>query len=471
MGVERSPHTGLPKPPVASAGGPFEINQEVTWYLQWDIMSEAASKVIPSTKNPGLRVYPGIAIRSSEDDIGATLTSDQATVRAANLSLVLTEIFSCGGGLSRADIAARTGLTRATSSRLVANLLSAGVIEEGTPSAEMRMGRPSTPLFPSVGRIVGIGLEVNVDHLAGVAVDLSGQILAQFVDRGDYAGSDPAETLRTLGESARAMCEQLREDGVVEIGAATIGVPGLVDSLVGEVIYAPNLGWEAVRPADHLRKYFPAGTMLQCMNDADLQAVAAANALAQNGDQPDSFLYISGDAGVGGAIVFNGVMLAGARGWAGEIGHTTVSPEGPLCHCGAFGCLETYAGWRAIAANADFDWREGAEGMVEQLKAGDEAAQRAVDVAVRALALAVSNAAKLLDVQTVVLGTGLALLLPWMQHSLSSEIEARKFPPGSKGIQFVAAPIQGMPTVVGAALRALQFRLSEPEMRGGVLEG
>lgn len=424
----------------------------------------------PSAPGPtGLRVYPGINLPtgSSNGDQGAT--SDQATVRAANLALVLTEIFSTGGGISRADVAASTGLTRATASRLVADLLAAEIIEEGQPSAESRLGRPSTPLYPSGGKIVGVGLEVNVDHIGGVAIDLAGNVVDQFGRRGDYSDSDPASTLAALGEDSAAMCERLKERGVREISAVTIGIPGLVNPDLGEVLYAPNLGWESIAPAEHLAQYFPPSTRLQCHNDADLQAVAAANALVQRGRPLRSFMYVSGDSGVGGAVVLEDSMLVGERGWAGEIGHTTVSGGGPRCHCGAEGCLETYAGWRAIAANAGFDWRKGAEGLVPLLRAGDERAQKAVDQAGWALALAVSNAVKLLDVRTVVLGTGLAILLPWMQPSLRREADTRRFPPGADPIEFVAAPTQRMPTVIGAALRALQTRLDQPESHGGIL--
>lgn len=432
-------------------------------------MTENMADKPRSPETTRLRVYPGISLPSGTSGGDHSATSDQATVRAANLALVLTEIFSTGGGMSRADVAASTGLTRATASRLVADLLAAEIIEEGSPSAESRMGRPSTPLYPSPGKIVGVGLEVNVDHIDGVAIDLAGNVVDQFVRRGDYSNSDPASTLAALGEDAAAMCERLRERGVQEIGAVTIGVPGLVNADLGEVLYAPNLGWVSVRPAEHLAKYFPPATRLQCHNDADLQAVAAANALVQGGHPVHSFMYISGDSGVGGAVVLEDSMLVGDRGWAGEIGHTTVSVDGPRCHCGAEGCLETYAGWRAIAANAGFDWRQGAEGLVPLLRAGNERAQKAVDKAGWALALAVSNAVKLLDVRTIVLGTGLALLLPWLEPSLRSEVDARRFPPGADPIEFVAAPTQGMPTVVGAALWALQTRLDQPETRGGML--
>lgn len=433
-------------------------------------MTEDTAQVYPSPGPARLRVYPGISLPSGSTAGEEDVTSDQATVRAANLALVLTGIFSTGGGVSRADVAASTGLTRATSSRLAADLLTAEIIEEGAPSAESRMGRPSTPLFPKPGKIVGVGLEVNVDHIGGIAIDLAGNVVDQFVRRGDNSNSDPAVTLRVLGEDTAAMCRRLKERGVQEIGAVTIGVPGLVNAALGEVLYAPNLGWEAVRPADYLAECFPPSTPLHCHNDADLQAVAAANALDQGGRRLRSFMYISGDTGVGGAIVLEDSMLTGDRGWAGEIGHTVVSVDGPLCHCGANGCLETYAGWRAIATNAGFDWRQGAQGLVPLLRSGDERAQQAVDKAGWALAVAVSNAVKLLDVRTIVLGTGLALLLPWLEPALEAEVDARRFPPGADSIELIAAPTQGMPTVIGAALRALQTRLEKPEVRGGMLD-
>lgn len=230
-----------------------------------------------------MKPTPAIAAWSAArpgGDLPGASTSDQASVRIANLALVLSEIFRVGGGLSRADVAARTGLTRATVSRLVKDAIAAGLVVEAPPEDVAKQGRPSIPLYPASHTSVGVGLEVNVDHIAGVAIDLAGEVLAQFYVEGDYADSDPREVLGVLAQSTFVMVQDLRRRGVREIAGVSVAVPGIVERGSGEVIYAPNLGWQDVRPAHYLAEVLPHGTTVLTYNDADLQSVAAAVSLS-----------------------------------------------------------------------------------------------------------------------------------------------------------------------------------------------
>lgn len=395
-------------------------------------------------------------------------TADQSSVRSANLALVLREVYRTPG-LSRADVAVRTGLTRATVSRLVKDAIETGLISESEPTDQGKQGRPSTPLHPAPGTSVGIGLEVNVDHVAGIAIDLSGQVLDQFHVTGDFADSDATAVMSLVADGSAAMLERLRALGVPEVGGVSIAVPGVVNTDSGQVVYAPNLGWAAVSPADLVRGSFPDGAHIWIHNDADLQSVAAAGAMAQQGEEPRAFLYVSGDTGIGGAIVSEGQIVAGERGWAGEIGHTTVDPDGPLCHCGAQGCLETFAGWRSVAEAAGVDWELGVGALVQRLESGDQKAKAAVDRAAWALGIAIANAVKLLDVRTVVLGTGLGPIFPWLQPGIAHELDRRLLAADSGDVSVVAPPTVDFPAALGGALKAVQQRLAEPEVPGALL--
>ena len=88
-------------------------------------------------------------------------------------------------------------------------------------------------------------------------------------------------------------------------------------------------------------------------NEATLGARAEADALRP--DRTLSFLYLSGEVGIGGALVVDGAVFGGRHGWSGEIGHTVVDPAGPLCRCGSTGCLEQYAGKDALMRAAALD--------------------------------------------------------------------------------------------------------------------
>ncbi|MGO3797352.1 MAG: helix-turn-helix domain-containing protein, partial [Pauljensenia sp.] len=107
-----------------------------------------------------------------------------------NLSLVLSHVLADPGGVSRAAVAAATGITRATVSRLVDELIGAGALSELAPLNPGR-GRPAVPLVPRRGRFVALGLEVNVGSLSARAVDLTGAVLAEEVVSGDFSTTGP----------------------------------------------------------------------------------------------------------------------------------------------------------------------------------------------------------------------------------------------------------------------------------------
>ncbi|WP_188308771.1 ROK family protein, partial [Streptomyces sp. CBMA123] len=132
---------------------------------------------------------------------------------------------------------------------------------------------------------------------------------------------------------AEAAALGLRVDGRV------LAVPGVVpNGADGLVERAPNLGWHTVRLADH---WPDPDTVPEPENEANLGALAEY----WNAEQPvETFVHVSAETGIGAALVIDGRLFRGARGFAGELGHLPVHPDGPGCACGARGCLEQYAG-------------------------------------------------------------------------------------------------------------------------------
>ena len=195
----------------------------------------------------------------------------QSTLRTANLALVARQVLSSPEPVSRADVAAATGMTRSTASRLADDLVAAGILAELDPAPATGPGRPAVPLAPPRGTFMALGLEVNAAHMAVRAIDLSGQVLAEHVVVDDFAGSDPAEVLARLAPLA---ADVLGVDAVARARAvgAALALPGLVS---GErLLRAPNLGWRHVRPAEHLGAVLaPAGLELRLGNEANYGAI------------------------------------------------------------------------------------------------------------------------------------------------------------------------------------------------------
>ena len=381
----------------------------------------------------------------------------QSTLRATNLALVLRTVCAAPEPLSRADVAGLTAMTRATAARLVDELVAGGLLDEAERAPAPRRGRPATPLVPGA-RFAALGLQVDAGLLAGRVVDLRGQVVAQAFEDGDFVGSDPQPTLRRLGRLAGDLVAGL--PGELRLVGAGLALPGIVDAGAGVLLRAPNLGWTDERPADLLR--LPDGLPLRLGNEADLAARAFADAAPGRPGPHRDFLYLSGQIGVGGAIVHGGEVMGGSSGWAGEIGHVCVDPAGPVCRCGSTGCLERYAGRHALLAAAGLPLDTPAGRLRELAAAGEPSVVRAVGTAARALAVALGSVVNVLDVPTIVLGGYLGELADLLRADLSERLSQRVLSARWRSPRLEAAAPAPAAGATGAALRELADVVREP---------
>jgi predicted NBD/HSP70 family sugar kinase len=380
----------------------------------------------------------------------------QSRLRELNLATVVGCLFA-DSPLSRAEIAVRTGLTRSTVSRLVDDLVVGGLVVEQQPTGTGGRGRPGVPIVPASGTWLGVGLEVNIGHCAARVIDLSGAVMAERIVQTDFTGSVPQDTLVRVAELARdLLVEAPRSARLAGVGLA---LPGLVDGESGQLLRAPNLGWGVVPAARIISESFGGDRLVRVGNEADFAALTVARLAPGRPSEHTDFLYVSGEVGIGSALVRGSEWVAGRHGWAGEIGHMCVDPGGLTCGCGARGCLETVAGQRALHAAAGVESREA---LLASLAAGDQRARAAVDAAGHALGLALSGALNLLDISVVVLGGHLgelsAQLMPTLSQELTLRVLAAPFDPP------VVEPvvIDRSPAATGAALAALEGVLRDP---------
>ncbi|HEY0186852.1 MAG TPA: ROK family protein [Cellulomonas sp.] len=349
----------------------------------------------------------------------------QGSLREHNLALVLRHVLDAAAdpdapSPSRADVATATGLTRGSVSALVDLLIGAELVAELPPAVTARAGRPAVPLVPARRTLVGLGAEVNVDYIGVRALDLAGDVLAHRTAVGDYRHSDPATVLGLLAGLVGQVLAEL-PTGARPVGMC-IALPGLVDRVTGPLRLAPNLGWRDVDVVALLDVHPAVRDMpVRLANEANL----AARAEARAGVAGQSFLYVSGEVGIGAAIVLDGEVFPGRHGWSGELGHTVVDPQGPCCTCGARGCLEQYAGKDALLRAAGRGLDETVEALVGSAAGGDVRAVRALHDAGEALGVALANFVNLVDVETVVLGGIYAPLAPWLTEAVVAQLRAR----------------------------------------------
>lgn len=244
-------------------------------------------------------------------------------------------------------------------------------------------------------------------------------------------------------EAILGFAEELRAYGAEHLGesslAAGVAVPGIVDADRGIAVYAANLGWRDV-PMRALLAERLGGVPVALGHDVRTGGLAEGRIGAGKG--ADRFLFVPLGTGIAGAIGIAGSIEAGAHGYAGEIGHIVVRPDGPDCGCGQRGCLETLASaaavtraWAAASGDPDAD----AADCAKAVESGDERAARVWQDAVDALAAGLVTALTLLDPRTLIIGGGLAEAGETLFTPLRAAVEER-------------VTFQKLPAIVPAAL-------------------
>ncbi len=396
----------------------------------------------------------------------ATLSGDQLALRRSNLGSVLRRLRD-HGPRSRATLAAELGLTRSSTSSLVGELVDRGLVRTGSLERG-GMGRPGRSVELDGHGICGIGAELNVNHVAVLAVDLTGRTLVEHRSALDATRLSPAEAVERLAELVERAEEELAHRGVRPVGL-TVGVAGLVDLDTGTLALAPNLGWRDVPLRQMIDDRLEGRHPLFLDNEGNL----AASAEVTPGDQDaQDILVIFGEVGLGGGIVAGGRLLRGRRGYAGEFGHMTVQPQGRRCGCGRIGCWETVSGLRALldlAADPDDQVRDPAlplEARLAELNRradlGDTrtlAALEQVGGWVGTGAAVLTNA---LNPARIVLSGYFAETGRHMRAAIQRQLEAGVLAPDAGGTRVVFSTLGFTAAVRGGALHALDAVFADP---------
>ncbi|MDO5747585.1 MAG: ROK family transcriptional regulator [Actinomycetaceae bacterium] len=380
---------------------------------------------------------------------GTKVTGKPEDARHTNLQLVLQQIVQSTQLLSRAKIATQTGITRATVSRLIDEFIEHGFLLENQPTTSTTPGRPATPLELNAYRYIGLGIEINVSSAHITGLDLHGNQLFSYAERLEDAHSrEPEYILPHLGQKIDELCAE-HDITSTSLAGAVLSVPGLVDHTRETILHLPNLEWSNVQPIpilqssilDEVRKRRHDDSSNRLVNPPAITVLNEANAAAmatayQRPGVPGSigdFLYISGEIGVGGALIRNHQPISGSHGWAGEVGHVCVDPAGPPCQCGSRGCLEQYLGRKAISTNCGFDTLATNQQIIQRIKEGDAATTTGIEIAANALGNALAGIINVIDINTVVLGGALAeltqLLETCAQETLRTHLLSYRWAP------------------------------------------
>ena len=377
----------------------------------------------------------------------------QDETRRHNLARIVRHLH-LNGAASRSELVALTGLNRSTVGVLISELVDAGLATEGAGSAGT-VGRPSLVVSLDPLSAFVVAFDFRVERLIGAVIGVGGEVLARREVKHRRQSFGPQIAVKQVVAMTEALLESVPE-GAVWVGAG-ISVPGIVDHQDGLVRMAPNLDWidaplGALTTAA-MASQFGAGPQVLVGNDADLGAVAEQVRGAGVGSQ--NLVYISGEVGIGGGIIIDGRLMAGAGGY------------GELCRCGARGCWETEIGRDAVLRSAGEELDAGeVRDVVDAADRGDPVALETLRRVGEWLCLGIGNLVNIFNPEVVVLGGHLNHLIGNVPGMTFDQVGSSLRAP-SEQVRVVAPELHGDSTLIGAGELAFSALLSDPL---GVLE-
>ncbi|MFC1436834.1 ROK family transcriptional regulator [Streptacidiphilus sp. N1-10] len=400
---------------------------------------------------------------------GPSKPSDRASIRRTNLGLVL-RLLRDSGPRSRARIASDTGLPRPTITGLISELVELGLVREGASERDGSVGRPSQAVEIDGRTICGVGVEINVDYLAVVALDLRGEVAFQRRIAVDVRTAGPESVLDSAAALVREAEAAVQAAGARVVGAA-LAAPGNVDITTGRVAFASNIGWRDVAALDALRERLGrSAPPLRLENDAKLGAIAEY--LVASASDIHDLIYVTGETGVGGGIISGGQLMRGARGFAGEIGHMPLAPGGHPCACGRVGCWETMVGLGALLRHASdpddpvHDPSLDVESRLADLRRraddGDPRTLQALALIADDLALGVALLVDVLNPRAVVLGGYFAVFADYLLPSVREGVARRVMAPECGGCEVLPSTLGFTAPARGGAYLALDAVYQDP---------
>lgn len=371
--------------------------------------------------------------------------------------------------ISRAEIARRADLSRSTVSEVVGALLPTGLVTEGGPGESLGGRRPIMLQFEDDACCI-LGVEMGASHVAVALTDLRGRV-HHWEHRSHPVRTDPEGTRALVA----ALCEASlgsRRGAAKRLVGIGVAVPSPVDPLhpfaLSEVVMP---AWQGRSGLEFLGERFDVPVLVD--NDANLGALAEYWWGAGQGVR--DFAYVKVGTGVGSGHVIGGELYRGATGFAGEIGHLSIDPNGEPCVCGLRGCVATRVGSPALVQRARALLPQYADSMLEgtdvtitSIEAaaitGDPLALRVTREAAEHLGVAVAGMLNLMNPSVVIVGGGITGLGERFLEPLRDTVRRRTRVSSTAGAAIVMSGLGPQTIAVGAASLVLKEALANPRL-------
>lgn len=379
----------------------------------------------------------------------------RSTTREINLRIVLNLVRE-HQPISRADLARQMRVGRGMVTSLVAELLAAGSVYEGT-TVDAPRGRKPMMLFVRTHDRLVVAVDVRFSMTYLMLTDFNGTPLALETFE---TVVDPPALVQMLARRIPRLLKTHNATG--KCNGVGLVVPGMVDQKTGRVLNAPQLGWRDVDIRDALAE--ATGFEVHVENAPIACALAHMWLGERGGDAPRDFVYVTVSDGVGTGLVVNGEVVRGHNNTAGEFGHVPIDPRGPECLCGSRGCLEAYTSNLATLSRYlghEFsptqtrdllhDSRLTMNDVVARARSGEARAANAIRETARYLGIGLSVIVNTLNPAQIVVGGEITEAWEFVSTVAREVIRERALTPLAAETPLVPDPASSYPRLRGAA--------------------
>lgn len=392
------------------------------------------------------------------------LTGNLDLMREMNTKHIL-QALRIHAPISRSEIVEKTNLTAATVSRIISKLIKNDLITE-VGYGESQGGRKPVLLNFNPGSLLTVGIDIEIDEVSGVIIDLSGKILAEksVPNMGNVTEDNILKLVKDLIHYLLNIEDYFNK--TIGIG---IGMHGIVDYENGISIFPPAFDWSDVPIVEIIQNEFDFPVILE-NNVRSLTLGENWFGAARN---LRDFICLKVGAGIGSGIFTNGKLFRGTSNSAGEIGHTMVDEDGPLCTCGNYGCLESMASVPAIVRRTKKIIKQGAntslyditDGNINQLEAKnvyyaalqqDQLARQILQDTGRYLGIGIANLINILNPEAVIVSGEMMDVGKIVLESLKATVNKRSLSYPCKHVKIINSELGKEGVAIGAAALILE---------------
>jgi len=349
-------------------------------------------------------------------------------------------------GISRAQIAEKLDVSRATVTNIVRELVDLKLVKESKMGKSRGGRRPMLLKLNPEGAYV-IGIEWGIEAVKTVLIDFEAEVIAEDqIEPQEFTLEEYKEQTFSLIDKYKTKLQKSNQ--IIGIG---LGIHGLVDPEAGRSIFTPHFEWGEVDIKSILAEKYDYPIFI----DNDVRMMAAGEIWQGR----DDFVFINTGSGIGAALVFKGELHYGNNYAAGEFGHMKLTDHGPRCHCGKNGCLEALSSKESILSRyqklKDTSQKISFELLMKNFKDGESEALLVINDALKYFGRAISDLVNILNPEAVVIGGLFAKYKDILINPLYQIVAEESLSQAVRDLKITTAYYQNFAGAAGAAEKVL----------------